>query len=49
MYLAAFDVLCSLAHTEMLESAGLLTKNELSQLQKELKSIYSQIQKGEFK
>jgi len=49
MYLAAFDVLGSLAHTEMLESVGLLTKDELSQLQKELKNIYSQIQKGEFK
>ena len=49
MYLAAFDVLGSLAHTEMLESVGLLTKDELSQLQKELKNIYQQIQKGEFK
>jgi argininosuccinate lyase len=49
MYLAAFDVLGSLAHIEMLESVGLLNKEELSQLQKELKRIYSQIQKGEFK
>ncbi len=49
MYLAAFDVLGSLAHIEMLESIGLLTKDELSQLQKELKNIYQQIQKGEFK
>ncbi len=49
MYLAAFDVLGSLAHIEMLESVGLLTKEELSQLQKELKKIYQQIQKGEFK
>ncbi len=49
MYLAAFDVLGSLAHIEMLESVGLLTKDELSQLQKELKNIYQQIQKGEFK
>ncbi len=49
IYLAAFDVLGSLAHIEMLESVGLLTKDELSQLQKELKSIYQQIQKGEFK
>src|SRR6187401_1655782 len=49
MYLAAFDVLGSLAHIQMLESVGLLTKNELSQLQKELKSIYQQIEKGEFK
>jgi len=49
MYLAAFDVLGSLAHIEMLESVGLLTKDELSQLQKELKNIYQQIQKGKFK
>src|SRR6218665_3977246 len=49
LYLAAFDVLGSLAHTEMLESVGLLTKDELTQLQAELKNIYSQIKKGEFK
>lgn len=49
MYLASFDVLGSLAHIQMLESVGLLTKNELSQLQKELKNIYQQIEKGEFK
>ena len=49
MYLAAFDVLGSLAHTEMLESVGLLTRDELKQLQVELKNIYQQIQKGEFK
>ena len=49
MYLAAFDVLGSLAHIEMLESVGLLTKDELKQLQAELKNIYQQIQKGEFK
>jgi argininosuccinate lyase len=49
MYLAPFDVLGSLAHIEMLESVGLLTKKELNQLQAELKNIYQQIQKGEFK
>src|SRR6188474_1654202 len=49
IYLAAFDVLGSLAHIKMLESVGLLTKDELSQLQQELKSIYQQIEKGEFK
>jgi argininosuccinate lyase len=49
LYLAPFDVLGSLAHIEMLESVGLLTKDELVQLQKELKNIYKQIQKGEFK
>ena len=49
MYLAAFDVLGSLAHIEMLESVGLLTKEELSQLQAELKKIYFQVQDGNFK
>jgi len=49
MYLAAFDVLGSLAHIQMLESVGLLTKKELTQLQQELKNIYRQIEKGEFK
>ena len=49
MYLAAFDVLGSLAHIQMLESVGLLTKNELAQLQQELKNIYKQIEKGEFR
>jgi len=48
LYLAAFDVLGSLAHTTMLESVGLLTKEELNVLKIELKNIYQQIQKGEF-
>jgi len=48
MYLASFDVLGSLAHIEMLASVDLLTKEELTQLQQELKSIYKQIQNGEF-
>ncbi|WP_276500862.1 argininosuccinate lyase [Terrimonas pollutisoli] len=49
MYLAAFDVQGSLAHIAMLESVGLLTKDELSQLQAELKNIYRQIQNGDFR
>lgn len=49
LYLATFDVLGSLAHIEMLESIGLLTKDELAKLQTELKSIYKQIEKGKFK
>ena len=48
MYLAAFDVVGSLAHIEMLESVGLLDKEELVQLQTELKTIYKQIQQGGF-
>src|SRR5688572_14219049 len=47
-YLAPFDVLGSLAHIEMLESIGLLTADELTVLQKELKQIYKEIQLGSF-
>ena len=49
LYLAAFDVLGSLAHTTMLESVGLLTKDDLSVLKVELKNIYQQVINGEFK
>src|ERR1700712_2836485 len=49
IYLAPFDVLGSLAHTKMLESVGLLTKEELTLLEAELKNIYSLIQQGNFK
>ena len=48
LYLAAFDVLGSLAHTEMLASVNLLTKTELTVLQVELKRIYAMIASGEF-
>jgi len=47
-YLAAFDVLGSLAHTTMLESVGLLTKDDLAALKVELKNIYHEIEKGNF-
>src|ERR1700712_4730546 len=48
LYLAAFDVLGSLAHTQMLETIGLLTKDEMNQLHVALKEIYVHIQLGEF-
>lgn len=48
MNLAAFDVLGSLAHTQMLESIGLLTSDELAIIQKELKQIYKEILAGDF-
>ncbi len=48
MHLAPFDVLGSLAHIQMLESVGLLSKYELPLLQSALKEIYKQIQDGEF-
>ncbi|HZX75432.1 MAG TPA: argininosuccinate lyase [Cyclobacteriaceae bacterium] len=49
LHLAAFDVLGSLAHIQMLQSVGLLKKDELKSLSDELKSIYKQILKGDFK
>ncbi|MCD7976885.1 MAG: argininosuccinate lyase [Tannerellaceae bacterium] len=48
LYLAKYDVLGSMAHITMLESIGLLTKEELVQLLAELKKIYSIAEKGEF-
>lgn len=48
-YLAAFDVLGSIAHTTMLSEVGLLTKDEQVQLKNALIEIYGQIQSGEFK
>jgi argininosuccinate lyase len=48
IYLAPFDVLGSLAHIKMLESVGLLTKEELGLLEKELKNIYNEINAGGF-
>ena len=47
-YLAPFDVQGSLAHIAMLESIGLLSKEDLAVLQKELKQIYAEIAAGSF-
>ena len=49
IYLAAFDVLGSLAHIKMLESVGLLNKVELKLIEAALKEIYNQIQTDNFK
>lgn len=46
--MAAFDVLGSLAHTQMLESVGLMSAEDLALVQKELKAIYRDIEKGGF-
>ena len=48
MYLAKYDVLGSMAHITMLESIGLLEKDELTQLLAELKNIYRSCERGEF-
>ncbi len=49
LHLASFDVLGSLAHIKMLQSVGLLSKEELGVLEVELKNIYQQIEKTDFK
>ena len=49
IYLAPYDVLGSLAHIRMLESVGLLSKEELEKLSAGLKVIYRQILSGNFK
>jgi argininosuccinate lyase len=46
--LAPFDVLGSLAHTEMLSTIGLLETEEKEQIHQELKAIYADIVAGDF-
>ncbi|MFD2871039.1 argininosuccinate lyase [Mucilaginibacter ximonensis] len=46
--MAAFDVLGSLAHTRMLQSIDLMSTEDLELVQRELKNIYADIQKGNF-
>ena len=48
LYLAPFDVLGSMAHITMLESIGLLQKEELAVLLQEMKSIYHDACDGNF-
>ena len=48
LYLAKYDVLGSMAHITMLQSIGLLTKDELDVLLAELKNIYGEAERGEF-
>ena len=48
LYLAKYDVLGSMAHITMLESIGLLEKEELKPLLDELKNIYELCEKDEF-
>ena len=48
LYLAPFDVLGNLAHAHMLQTIGLLTNDELSMMNDELKIIYQRIENGQF-
>lgn len=49
LYLAKYDVLGSMAHITMLESIGLLEKDELDKLLIELKNIYAICESGKFR
>lgn len=48
LQLAKFDVLGSIAHITMLESAGLLSKEELTKLTSALRELLTVIEQGEF-
>jgi argininosuccinate lyase len=48
LLLAEYDVLGSLAHTEMLESVGLLSKEDQKLIHQELNKILGEIRKGDF-
>jgi argininosuccinate lyase len=48
LQMAKFDVLGSLAHTQMLQTINLLTADELAIVQAELKNIYAEIEAGNF-
>lgn len=48
MYLAKYDVLGSMAHITMLETIGLLEKDELTRLLAALKDIYASCVSGDF-
>jgi len=48
LQMAAFDVLGSLAHVEMLASINLLSTEELAEVQNALKVIYKEIEDGKF-
>ena len=48
LYLAKYDVLGSMAHITMLESIGLIGKDELPQLLAELRKIYKTCEDGTF-
>ena len=49
LYLAKYDVMGSMAHITMLESIGLLQKDELAKLLYEMRKIYQLAESGEFR
>jgi len=49
LYLAPYDIVGTLAHITMLESVGLLSKDDLERLRPELKSLYAEAKAGNFR
>ncbi len=48
LYLALFDILGSMAHCKMLHSIGILTKDELGRILKELRRMHNKAVSGKF-
>ncbi|MBO7302111.1 MAG: argininosuccinate lyase [Bacteroidaceae bacterium] len=48
LLLARYDILGSIAHSTMLESIGMLTTEEMTELHDELRNIYSTVEEGTF-
>lgn len=48
MYIAKYDIQASIAHAKMLASIGIISNNEFTDLEKELKVLASHIEKGTF-
>lgn len=48
LMLAPYDVIGSIAHSAMLQSIDMLTKDEMESLHRELRDIYSTIEDGKF-
>ena len=48
LMLARYDILGSIAHSTMLQSIGMLTKEEMESLHSELRAIYTTIEEGTF-
>ena len=48
LFLAPYDVIGSIAHSAMLQSIGMLTKEEMESLHGELRNIHAVIEKGDF-
>lgn len=49
IHIAKYDIQASVAHAKMLESVGLISKDELQLLQQQFKVMAEQVKNGEFK